>query len=112
MGSWAIQTQSYKAGQGPVSVSVTGCYFENCMEGILKMPGTLPADAEVVFSGNTVVDCAGHDGKDTKWFELNATAADVVIEDNVRSTSKANGDLITKDWTPSPAEGFNYTVNP
>lgn len=110
MGSWAIQTQTVK--NDPVSVSVTGCYFENCMSGILKVGGTLLAGSEITFSGNTVVDCAGHDGKDAKWFELNATAADVVIEDNVRSTSKANGDLITKDWTPSPAEGFNYTVNP
>ena len=110
MGSWAIQTQSVK--NDPVVLSVVGCYFENCLEGILKVGGTFLAGSEITFSDNTVVDCAGHDGMDTKWFGLNATEADVVIENNVRSTTKANGDLFTEEWTPSANEGFNYTVNP
>ena len=84
--SWIAQ--SHSAPEGFV-LSVTDCTFENCAGGLFKYPSS-GANCKFVFVGNTITNSTGHDGKDTKWFELNLTNYDYTISDNTKDGAAWN----------------------
>ena len=74
-------------------LTITNCTFDNCKGGIAKTLGS-NANATVVFTDNTLTNCAGHDGKDAEWFTLKRTAT-------------ASGNTLDgAAWTPTAAQGF------
>lgn len=87
--SWAIMPQYGYTGD----LTVNSCTFANC-DGLVKT-GTI--SGIFTFTNNTLTNTNGHDGKDSKCFEVNANGTAVV-----------NGN--TKDgvnWTPGAAQGLN-----
>ena len=50
---------------------------------------------KTVFQRMVLSDCAGHDGKDTKWFELKTPAA--VVSGNIYADA---------EWVPGAAQGL------
>lgn len=91
--SWCILPQGAIA-----DVSITNNIFTDCGEGIFKT-GTV-ISGSFVFEDNILTNCAGHDGLDTKFFEITLAAA---------ATSSFTGN--TRDgaeWTPDFADvGIN-----
>lgn len=89
--SWVIHLQYGFNG----NMTITGCTFEACEDGIAKH-GSFAADKTFTFTNNTVgADCAGHDGKDSKWFELKT--ANAVIDGNTYGGV---------EWIPGAAQGI------
>ncbi len=89
--SWVIHLQYGFNG----NMTITGCTFEACDDGIAKH-GAFAADKTFTFTNNTVgADCAGHDGKDSKWFELKT--ANAVIAGNT---------FAGEEWIPGAAQGI------
>lgn len=89
--SWVILVQYGFLGD----LTITGCTFNACEDGISKN-GSFDAAKTFTFTNNTVADnCAGHDGKDSKWFELKTATA--VIEGNTFGGA---------EWIPGDAQGI------
>lgn len=89
--SWVIHLQYGFNG----NMTITGCTFAECDDGIAKH-GSFAADKTFTFTNNIVgADCAGHDGKDSKWFELKT--ANAVIEGNTFAGA---------EWIPGDAQGI------
>ena len=89
--SWAILPQYGYNGD----LTINDCTFKNSNGGLVK---TGAINGTFTFTNNTITNCTGHDGKDSKWFEVNASAATKVIDGN------------TKDgvaWIPGEANGLN-----
>ena len=91
--SWAIMPQ-YGSYSG--NLTITGCNFSDSKGGLVKS-GALTADHTFTFTNNTFTNCAGHDGKDSKWFEFNVSAGTSVISGNIKDGAA---------WTPGVAEGL------
>lgn len=69
--SWVILVQYGFTGD----LTITGCNYVACEDGISKN-GAFAEGKTFTFTNNTVgADCAGHDGKDSKWFELKTASA-------------------------------------
>ena len=89
--SWAILPQYGYSGD----LTITGCTFNNTVGGLVKT-GAFNGST-FTFTNNTITNSTGHDGKDSKWFEVNASTATKVISGNT-----LNG----TDWTPAAAQGL------
>ena len=86
--SWAIMPQYGYTGD----LTVNGCTFANC-DGLVKT-GTF--SGIFTFTNNSLTNTNGHDGKDSKCFEVNANGTAVVAGN-------------TKDgveWIPASAQGL------
>ena len=91
--SWAFM---FNAGDAVgMNLTINGCSFENCTDGIAKKLSAQHADATTVFTNNTLTGSAGHDGKDSAWFALN-TAANTV----------SGNTLDGAEWIPGAAQGL------
>ena len=93
MASWAILNNTAMPGD----MTVTNCTFKNCKEGLVKSLSGGSAYT-FTFTNNTIVESAGHDGSDAKWFALPSVAG---------STAVVSGN--TKDgaaWTPDSTNGL------
>ncbi|MBQ3136573.1 MAG: right-handed parallel beta-helix repeat-containing protein [Clostridia bacterium] len=89
--SWVILVQYGFLGD----LTINGCTFTACEDGISKN-GAFAADKTFTFTNNVVAaDCAGHDGKDSKWFELKT--ANAVVTGNT---------LAEVEWIPGAAQGI------
>ena len=89
--SWVILVQYGFLGD----LTINGCTFTACEDGISKN-GAFAADKTFTFTNNVVgADCAGHDGNDSKWFELKT--ANAVVTGNT---------LGGAEWIPSAAQGI------
>ncbi|MBQ9913028.1 MAG: hypothetical protein IJO73_02245 [Clostridia bacterium] len=89
--SWVILVQYGFTGD----LTINGCSFTACEDGVSKN-GTFSAEKTFTFTNNTLTaDCAGHDGKDTKWFELKTPAA--VVSGNIYADA---------EWVPGAAQGL------
>ncbi len=91
--SWAIMPQ-YGSYSG--DLTVTGCKFNNSNGGIIKS-GALTADHTFTFTNNTITNCTGHDGKDSKWFEFTTSAGTAIISGNLKDGQA---------WEPGASEGL------
>lgn len=95
LNSWVVLVQYGFLGD----LTIDGCTFTTCVDGISKN-GSFAADKTFTFTNNTVAaDCAGHDGKDSKWFELSTASA--VIEGNTFAGA---------EWIPGAAQGLKTLV--
>ena len=92
--SWAIMPQyGY-----PGDLTVNACTFNNTKGGLIKTGKNNVIGGTFTFTNNVITNSVGHDGKDSEWFEVNASVNPKVISGN------------TKDgvaWTPGAAEGLN-----
>lgn len=89
--SWVIHVQYGFTGD----LTINGCSFTACEDGISKNT-TFSADKTFTFTNNSVAaDCAGHDGVDSKWFEINTATA--VISGNTYDGA---------EWNPGEAQGI------
>lgn len=89
--SWAILPQYGYDGD----LTITDCTFKNSNGGLLKT-GAFNGNT-FTFTNNTITNCTGHDGADSKWFEVNASTATKVISGNTKDGA---------DWTPDAANGL------
>ena len=89
--SWVIMPQYGYSGD----LTITGCTFNGCSDGLVKTGAF--SGSTFTFTNNTITNSAGHDGKDSKWFEVNASTATKVISDNTKDGSA---------WTPGTADGL------
>ena len=87
--SWAIMPQYGYSGD----LTVNACTFNNTNGGLVK---TGAFSGLFTFTNNTITNSVGHDGKDSKWFEV--TAANKVVSGNTKDGA---------DWTPEAAQGLN-----
>ena len=74
-------------------MAITGCTFNNCSDGLVKTG----AFTGSTFTYNTITNSAGHDGKDSKWFDVNASTATKVINGNMKDGV---------EWIPGEANGL------
>ena len=88
--SWAILPQYGYTGD----LTVNKCEFANSKGGLIK---TGAFNGTFTFTNNNLTNCTGHDGKDSKWFEVNASAATKVIENNTKDGAA---------WTPDATNGL------
>lgn len=89
--SWVIHLQYGFLG----NMTITGCTFAECEDGIAKH-GSFAEDKTFTFTNNTVgADCYGHDGVDSKWFEIKTNNA--VIEGNTYGGA---------EWIPGADQGI------
>lgn len=91
MNSWVIMPQYGYSGD----LTINGCTFNQCSDGLVKT-GAFNGST-FTFTNNTITASAGHDGKDSKWFEVNASASTKVITGNTKDGAA---------WTPDAANGL------
>ena len=89
--SWAILPQYGYTG----NLTINGCTFNNTTGGLLKT-GTF-SGSTLTFTNNTITNSVGHDGKESEWFSVDASAATKVISGNTKDGA---------EWIPSAAEGL------
>lgn len=89
--SWVIMPQYGYTGD----LTVTECTFNLCSDGVVKTGAF--TGTTFTFTNNTITNSAGHDGKDSKWFDVNASAATKVVSGNTKDGA---------DWTPGEAQGL------
>ena len=87
--SWVIMPQYGYNGD----LTVNNCTFNSVSDGLVK---TGALSGLFTFTNNTITNSAGHDGKDSKWFEVKA--ANKVVSGNTKDGA---------DWTPEAAQGLN-----
>ena len=90
IGSWVFLPNYGYTGD----FTVNNCTFDNTKGGLFKSTSTF--SGLFTFTNNTITNSVGHDGKDSKWFEVKA--ANKVVSGN------------TKDgvaWTPGVDQGLN-----
>ena len=90
IGSWVFLPNYGYTGD----FTVNNCTFDNTKGGMFKSTSTF--NGLFTFTNNTITNSVGHDGKDSKWFEVKA--ANKVISGNTKDGV---------DWTPGAAEGLN-----
>lgn len=88
--SWAIMPQYGYNGD----LTINDCTFKNSGGGLVK---TGAFNGTFTFTNNTITSCTGHDGKDSEWFNVNASAATKVIDGNTKDGAT---------WTPGEANGL------
>ena len=88
--SWAIIPQYGYTGD----LTINNCEFNNSKGGLVKT-GTF--NGTFTFTNNALTSCTGHDGADSKWFEVNASAATKVVSGNVKDGV---------EWVPGSAQGL------
>ena len=88
--SWAIIPQYGYTGY----LTINSCEFNNSKGGLVKT-GTF--NGTFTFTNNALTSCTGHDGKDSKWFEVNASAATKVVSGNVKDGV---------EWVPGTEQGL------
>ena len=86
--SWVIMPQYGYNGD----LTVNNCTFNSVSDGLVK---TGAFSGLFTFTNNTITNSAGHDGKDSKWFDV--TAANKVVSGNTKDGA---------DWTPEAAQGL------
>ncbi|MBE6574763.1 MAG: hypothetical protein E7654_00645 [Ruminococcaceae bacterium] len=92
--SWVVQQNNSTA--PAYTLIMTGNTFTDCTGGFVKYLSSTAG--EFVFTNNTIVDCAGHDGSDAKWFDVKyAAGATVDVSGNT---------LDGAAWNPGVAEGL------
>ena len=91
MNSWVIMPQYGYSGD----LTINGCTFNQCSDGLVKT-GAFNGST-FTFTNNTITASAGHDGNDSKWFEVNASASTKVVEGNTKDGAA---------WTPGAANGL------
>ena len=89
--SWAILPQYGYTGD----LTINGCTFNNTTGGLLKTGNF--TGSTLTFTNNTITNSVGHDGKDSEWFSVDASAATKVISGNTKDGA---------EWIPSAAEGL------
>ena len=87
--SWVIMPQYGYNGD----LTINNCTFNSVSDGLVK---TGALSGLFTFTNNTITNSAGHDGKDSKWFEV--TAATKVVSGNTKDGA---------DWTPGVDQGLN-----
>lgn len=91
LNSWVVLVQYGFLGD----LTIDGCSFTTCVDGISKN-GTFAADKTFTFTNNVVAaDCAGHDGNDSKWFDIKT--ANAVVTGNT---------LADAEWVPAAEQGI------
>ena len=75
-------------------LTINNCAFTNTNGGLVK---TGAFDGTFTFTNNEIVKSVGHDGKDSKWFEVNASAATKGVSGNTKDGA---------EWTPGEAQGL------
>ena len=90
--SWAIMPQ-YGSYAGDLTIN--GCTFNNTTGGLIKS-GSF-SNSTLTFTNNTITNSVGHDGKESEWFSVDASAATKVISGNTKDGA---------EWIPSAAEGL------
>lgn len=95
--SWVVQMNG--ADTVGTQVTITGNTFTNCNGGMAKWlgGGAVLDGGHVTFTNNTLKSCTGHDGKDTKWFEIKPTASQLTVSGNT---------LDGAAWIPGTAQGL------
>lgn len=89
--SWVIHVQYGFTGD----LTINGCTFTACEDGVSKN-GSFSVDKTFTFTNNVLsADCAGHDGKDSKWFELKT--ANAVVSGNTYADA---------EWVPAAEQGI------
>ena len=88
--SWAILPQYGYTGD----LTINSCAFNNSNGGLVK---TGAFNGTFTFTNNALTSCTGHDGKDSKWFEVDASAANKVVSGNVKDGV---------EWTPGSEQGL------
>ena len=88
--SWAILPQYGYNGD----LTINDCTFENSKGGLVK---TGAFNGTFTFTNNTITNCTGHDGEDSKWFDVKASADTNVINGNTKDGAA---------WTPGEANGL------
>ena len=95
LSSWIIMKNSQ-----PVDGAawlIDNCTFNGCTGGIAKTNGSWNATTSFTFTNNTVVNCQGHDGKETEWFSIKNNGLTIVLDNNT-----INGAA----WVPGAAQGL------
>ena len=83
LGSWVVLLNGGDATVDGAKLTITNCKFINCTGGIAKYLGsTQPAGAYTVFTNNTLTNCKGHDGLDSKWFTIPGATATITVSGN------------------------------
>lgn len=88
--SWAILPQYGYNGD----LTINDCTFKNSNGGLVK---TGAFTGTFTFTNNTITNCTGHDGEDSKWFDVKASADTNVINGNTKDGAA---------WTPGEANGL------
>ena len=92
MNSWVIMPQYGYSGD----LTINGCTFNQCSDGLVKT-GAFNGST-FTFTNNTITASAGHDGNDSKWFDVKASASTTkVITGNTKDGAA---------WTPDAANGL------
>ena len=86
--SWAILPQYGYTGD----LTITGCTFNNTVGGLVK---TGAFSGTFTLTNNTITNSVGHDGADSKWFDV--TAATKVVSGNTMDGAA---------WEPTAAQGL------
>lgn len=96
--SWVVLLNGADATSDGAKLTITNCTFVNCTGGIAKYLGsTQPAGSYTVFTNNTLVNCAGHDNSEAKWFTIPGAVANITVSGNT-----LNGAA----WAPTTANGL------
>ena len=95
--SWAVQINGTIYGD----VTIDNCTYTNCNDGIFK--GSVAGgghngllNGDFTFTNNTLTNVAGHDGKETKLFEVKVTGT-ITVADNTRDGAV---------WAPDATNGI------
>lgn len=95
LSSWVVMLNG--SAQNAAELTITGNTFTNCVDGMAKYLGSsLPAGSFTVFTGNTLVNCKGHDGVESKWFTIPAGGTNTV----------AGNTLDGVTWIPGADQGL------
>ena len=89
--SWAIMPQYGFSGD----MTISSCTFNKTTGGLIKT-GAFNGST-FTFTNNIITNSTGHDGSDSKWFDVNASSATKVISGNTKDGI---------DWTPGATEGL------
>ena len=86
--SWALLPQYGYTGD----LTINNCTFNNTKGGLVK---TGAFNGVFTFTNNTITNSVGHDGADSKWFDV--TAANKVVSNNTKDGAA---------WAPEAAQGL------
>lgn len=89
--SWAILPQYGYNGD----LTINGCTFNNSKGGLVKT-GAFNGST-FTFTNNTITNSTGHDGNDSKWFDVNASTATKIVAGNTVDGAA---------WNPAEAQGL------
>ena len=96
--SWVVLLNGSDVTLNGAQLTITNCKFVNCTGGIAKYLGSSqPAGAFTIFTNNTLENCKGHDGLDSKWFTIPGATSSITVSGNT---------LDGNEWNPGTAQGL------